>query len=122
MKYGQAQGRRDHEGSPLTQGRELKLEVRENTAILIRSPLTQGRELKFYDTVKVNEDFLSPLTQGRELKLLRYHTSIQRAVVAPHAGAGIEIFVSIIVPSNSLVAPHAGAGIEIRCPCIPRSC
>ena len=35
------------------------------------------------------------------------------AIVAPHAGAWIEIPIAVDVPMVAIVAPHAGAWIEI---------
>ena len=55
----------------------------------------------------------SPPTRGRGLK--RGRDSVRRQIdcVAPHAGAWIETFISIVIGFILfLVAPHAGAWIE----------
>ena len=78
------------------------------------SPLTQGRGLKFVIPPPVEFGIKSPLTQGRGLKLQKVCFGRCNCIVAPHAGAWIEIFVFPFCISNFYVAPHAGAWIEIQ--------
>ena len=54
------------------------------------SPLTQGRGLKYPNFHVVADDFGSPLTQGRGLKFMGVIVGLI-LIVAPHAGAWIEI-------------------------------
>ncbi len=54
----------------------------------------------------------SPPVRGRELKLFRY-VDMANGVVAPRAGAGIEIRMAGCAQTTCKVAPHAGARIEI---------
>ena len=56
----------------------------------------------------------SPLAQGRELKYFQSVPQYKCWVVAPRAGAGIEISTARLTAILARVAPRAGAGIEIN--------
>ena len=77
--------------SPLAQGRELKYDLLEQLQPRLASPLAQGRELKYIPVRRYVQLPRSPLAQGRELKYLRGNNLVCQALVAPRAGAGIEI-------------------------------
>ena len=51
--------------------------------------------------------------RGLKLDIDGKETTI-RKIVAPYAGAWIEIFIEMILPNGNRVAPYAGAWIEIR--------
>ena len=55
----------------------------------------------------------SPLSQGRELKYRGSVIALARNLVAPLAGARIEIFSCRYMYTSSRVAPLAGARIEM---------
>jgi len=55
------------------------------------SPLTQGRGLKSLEMLVIRLIAVSPLTQGRGLKCSGVDKRTLRKMVAPHAGAWIEI-------------------------------
>jgi len=59
-----------------------------------------------------NMDLTLP-TRERGLKFSDYGTVARMLYVAPHAGAWIEISITITADIYSHVAPHAGAWIEI---------
>ena len=57
---------------------------------------------------------LSPLTEGRGLKLRGSRDMRSTKNVAPHGGAWIETFQSLIFDFWQIVAPHGGAWIETK--------
>ena len=73
--------------SPLTWGRELKLEWAFMFDDDIASPLTWGRELKHQTGSNLTGNTPSPLTWGRELKLEFEIKAWFHHKVAPYMGA-----------------------------------
>jgi len=55
----------------------------------------------------------SPLTQGRGLKSITEKKCFLNILVAPHAGAWIEMPLQLLLDCFLNVAPHAGAWIEM---------
>ena len=70
------------------------------------------RGLKFPEISIRNPTKLSHLTQVRGLKYGLKFDETQAKLVAPHAGAWIEIIDKSYVVVSGMVAPHAGAAIE----------
>ena len=81
---------------------------------------TRVRGLKWIRMFCEHVGHMSHPTRVRGLKCQKYHSRKRRAVVAPYAGAWIEMFTKIILPRRERVAPYAGAWIEICiiCPVI----
>ena len=57
---------------------------------------------------------LSLLSRERGLKFLKYHDTFSEVIVAPLAGAWIEIYLLCMLSHLDSVAPLAGAWIEIN--------
>ena len=94
--------------------RGLKLPCGKWLVIGITSHLTQVRGLKYTDIARRLDMRVSHLTQVRGLKFdINIHFYEPPEVVAPHAGAWIEIIQGLVNGITSMVAPHAGAWIEI---------
>ena len=94
-------------------GAWIEISDERNAARVFPSRPTRARGLKWHSHSSYFLPLLSRPTRARGLKYLYLIFDTGSYIVAPHAGAWIEILGVRIPQTGRGVAPHAGAWIEI---------
>ena len=96
-----------------TRARGLKLDLCKRAGVKYESRPTRARGLKFHLVALQTEEGIVAPHAGAWIEIMDAQTVALTQGVAPHAGAWIEIHTSASDQSMIGVAPHAGAWIEM---------